>query len=120
MAEYASFPYDPTTNGYLFGGSFFYVAPANGTVTLIASSRYAFTIESLQHLVLSAGTITAEIAINGTAVTGLSAVAVTSTSQNVSATAANTVAIGDRVTLVLSSAASAANLEFTMAITRTA
>lgn len=92
----------------------FMPAPANGTIPLISSARYAFTINGLFNLKTSAGTITAAIQINGTNVTGLSALSVTSTPQSPTATAANSVSIGDRVTLVLSSNSTAANLETTL------
>ena len=93
------------------------VTPGNDTVYLTTYAPFAFTINSVQNIQTSSGTITAAVKINGTNVTGLSAIAVTSSSQDVNATAANTVAVGDEVTVVLSSNSSAANLRGTILIT---
>ncbi len=99
--------------------SIYELAPADGTITLCAKAAFGFTINELRGAATSAGTITWAIKINGTNVTGLSAVAVTSTPQDVTATAANVVATGDRVTLVKSSTSAAANMEATLKFTRT-
>lgn len=95
-------------------GTVYIQSATNTTIVLVSSSRYAFTINSLNNLKTSSGTITAAIQINGTNVTSLSSLAVTSTPASPSASGANTVAIGDRITLVLSSNAAAFDLEFTM------
>jgi len=76
---------------------------ADGTIK-ITYFPFAGTINSVQNIYTSAGTVTVAIKINGTNVTGLSAISVTSSSQDVNATAANTVAVGDEVTIVMSSA----------------
>jgi hypothetical protein len=99
----------------VFGG----VTPGNDTIYLTTYAPYAFTIDSVQNIQTSTGTITAAVKINGTNVTSLSAIAVTSSSQDVTATGANTVAVGDEITVVLSSNSSAANLRGTILITRT-
>lgn len=78
----------------------------------------AGTINSLR-IALSAGTATVAIKINGTNVTGLSAVSVTTTQSGTNASAANTYAVGDRITLVVSSPSSAADLSFTLKCTLT-
>jgi hypothetical protein len=92
----------------------YYQTPAAGTLVLTAKAAYAFTISQIRGLKTSAGTLTLAVQINGTNVTGLSALSVTSTTQDVTATAANSVAVGDRVTVVLSGLSSAADLEFTL------
>lgn len=94
-------------------GNVFITGPINTTIPLMSSAQYAFTLNGLSNLKVSGGTITATIQINGVNVTGLSNLSVTSTPQSPTASAANTVAIGDRVTLVLTSNSSAADLEFT-------
>lgn len=96
-----------------FNKTFYLSAGSNVTFPLFSSSRAAFTIEGLQNLKTSAGTITAAVQINGVNVTGLSGLAVTSSPANPNASGAKTVAIGDRVTLVLTANAAAADLEFT-------
>lgn len=92
--------------------------PSNGTLVLTAKAAFAFTITQIRGLKTSAGTCTVTVKINGTNVTGLSGLSVTSTGQDVTATAANAVAVGDRVTVVIASVASAADLEFTLKAAR--
>jgi predicted nucleic acid-binding protein len=92
---------------------------ANATHRLVTYARYPFTIDSLQAVQTTSGTITLAVQINGTSVTGLGAVAITSTPQNVTATAANAVAIGDKVTLVYSSNAAAVDVRGALLTTRT-
>lgn len=89
----------------------------NGTFVLASSARVAGTINSIKNLKTSSGTVTASIQINGVAVTGLSSLSVTSTPQSPNASAANTFAVGDRITLVLASNALAADLEAELEIT---
>lgn len=83
-------------------------------IVLLSSAAYPFTVDGLKGLKVSSGTVTLDIKINGVAVTGLDSLAVTSTPQDVLATALNEVAEGDRVTLELSDASSPTDLEFTM------
>jgi hypothetical protein len=99
-------------------GNFFIETPSNKTIYIIPSAIYAATINTIKGIQTDSGTITVAVNINGTPVTGLSAIAVTSTPQNVTATAANTIAVGDVVTVVLSANASATNLRFSMEATR--
>lgn len=94
-------------------------APVNGDVIYwLPKSQVAFTINGVYGVQTTSGTCTFVVKINGTAVTGLSAVAATSTSQDVAATAANTVAIGDTVTVEYSAASSPVNLRFNLRETR--
>lgn len=99
--------------------SFGAAAGANTTVYLTTYARFACTIDSIQNIQTTSGTISLAVKINGTNVTGLSAVAVTSSSQDVNASAANAVAIGDEITLVWSSNASAVDIRGTLLLTRT-
>lgn len=98
--------------------SVFIETGADKTITLLPYALYAATINKIWDIKTTSGTITVAIQINGTPVTGLSAISVTSTPQNVTATAANTIAVGDEVTMVLSSNSSATKLQFTMESTR--
>lgn len=93
-------------------------APANGTIVLSAKAAFGFTINELRGLGTSAGTLSVSVQINGTNVTGLTSISVTTTAQDVSATGANVVAVGDRVTLIIASVSGAAGLEFTLRGTR--
>lgn len=97
-----------------FGRSFYHEACSNKTIALDSKAVAGYTITALQGIKTSSGTITAAVQINGTNVTGLSAIAVTSSAQDATATGSNVVDVGDRVTLVLSSNASAVDLEFTL------
>jgi hypothetical protein len=93
------------------------VAPANYTYILDQSAAYAYTINTLIAQT-SAGTATAEIAIGGTAVTGISALSLSSTPATGTATALRSVSIGNQVTLIVSNVSSAADLSFTLKYTR--
>lgn len=93
-------------------------APADGTIVMDAKASFAYTIHSIRGLKTSAGTLTLSVQINGTNVTGLGGLSVTTTTQDATATAANSVAVGDRVTVVIASSSSPANLESTLQATR--
>ena len=108
----------------LFGGSkeediqFIFGDIINGKVyQLITKARYDFTINSIA-LQTDVGTATVAIKINGTNVTGLSAVGATNSIVDTNATAANSVAIGDIVTLTISSIVTATSLSGNLKITR--
>lgn len=77
---------------------------ANGTLILARKAPFAGTITSMDYEVGSAaGSFTVAVQINGVSATGLSAVAVSSaTTANTVATAANTFAVSDKITLVVS------------------
>lgn len=92
--------------------------PIDKTYILDESASYAYTINTLI-IKTTAGTLTAAVQINGTPVTGISAVSVSSTPTTATATAANTVSIGNRITLVCSSSSAPTDLSFTLKFTRT-
>lgn len=92
-------------------------APADKTFVLDQSAAYAYTINTLKIATVS-GTASVAIKINGTSVTGISAVSVSSTPATGTASALNAVAIGDKVTLVVSSGSSPVDLSFTLKYTR--
>lgn len=77
----------------------------NGTFHFSYKAPYPGTISSLNS-VSTTGTFTIAVNINGSPVTGLSAVGVTSTPTTTSASGANTFAAGDDITGVISAAAS--------------
>lgn len=79
---------------------------------------FGYTVTEVYQIQTSSGTVTAALKINGTAITGLSSISVTSTPQNVAATAANTLSVGDALSLVFSSNSGAQNIQFTLAATR--
>lgn len=109
---------DSTTAGQTIDSDFFYQYPIDGTVVLKAKASFAFTIDQIRGLKTASGTLTLAVQVNGVSVTGLSALAVTSTPQDVTASAANAVAVGDRITLVISATSGANDLEYTLKGTR--
>lgn len=96
----------------------FVEVPSNKTYVLMAASEIASTINNIRIGTL-AGTCTVAININGVAVTGLGAIAVTGTEQTVAATALNTLAVNDRVTMVVSANAASTDMEFSLKYTST-
>jgi hypothetical protein len=104
----------PLTRAITFGSV---GAAADGTIVLMGYAPWAGTINSLKNLQTSTGTITAAVQIGGVNVTGLSSLSVTSTPQSPNASGANTFAIGDVITVVLSSNSSAADLQGCLQIT---
>ena len=95
----------------------FSALPRNGTITLVAYALKAFTINQLFGLATASGTIDVTIAIDGVAVTGLSGLTASSTAANPSASGANTVSVGEKITVVLANYSSAVDLEFVMKTT---
>lgn len=93
----------------------FIEAPTAKTYTIC---QHATTTGTIQNLIakLASGTCTLAVKINGVDVTGLAAVAVTSTESTTAATAANSVAVGDTITVVASSISSPADLSFVVEI----
>ena len=89
------------------------------TYIMHTKARFSFTINGIYGLKHTSGTSTLAVKINGTSVTGLSAISVTSTAQDVTASGANTVAAGDQITFVLSSVSSPVDIFSTLDITRT-
>jgi hypothetical protein len=77
-------------------------SPIDGTYPICINPRFAMLIKQASYKT-DVGTCTVAVQINGTNITGLSALAVTSTEATTVATAANVVAIGDTVQLVLTS-----------------
>lgn len=116
IAQYAEMRVErPTTTKWAtFGGTSLYpwsieaarvpsVPVASATYVLVAKSKSAFTITGFVQQATSLGTAgTYTININGSPVTGLSAVTNTTAITETSATAANSVAVGDQVTIVFS------------------
>lgn len=92
-------------------------APVNETRYFSLYAPFACTIDTLTHK-LSSGTCTIAIAINGTPITGLSAVSVSSTKTHTNATAGNSVAAGDELTYVISSASTPVGLSLSIRYTR--
>lgn len=90
---------------------------ANQTYVLELYAEYAYTINEMR-IISGAGTVTANLKIGSTSVTSCSAVSVTTTIASCTASGANTVAVGDKITLVLTSASSLDNLQATIKTTR--
>jgi hypothetical protein len=88
------------------------------TYPLDTYAAFGYTVTEVYQIQTSSGTVTAALKINGTAITGLSSISVTSTAQNVAATGANTVSVGNALSLVFSSASTPLNIQFTLVATR--
>lgn len=90
-------------------------APTNKTYTLVLYSNKAGTITALKAITVS-GTLTVAVKINGTPVTGLSAVAVSSVLASAAASAANTFIIGDVISITVSSVASPVDFSWSILV----
>lgn len=90
---------------------------ANKSYVLDLYAAYAYTINELK-IVSASGTVTAAVKIDGTNVTGISSVSVSSSEATGTASAANSVSVGNTVTLVFTSNSSALDVAFTLKITR--
>jgi hypothetical protein len=88
------------------------------TYPLDTYAPFGYIVTEVYQIQTSSGSVTAALKINGTNITGLSSISVSSTPQNVAATGANTVAVGDALSLVFSSSSSPVNIQFTLAATR--
>lgn len=88
----------------------------SGTVPILSYAEYGGVFMELDGVAVSSGTATVSIQINGVNVTGLTALSITTTPQNFTATAANTFTTGDRIALVYT--ASGSNLEATAKLQR--
>lgn len=91
---------------------------ALGNATLTWVMPFSGTVNTL-YAQTTSGTLTWAWKINGTNITGLSAVSVSSTPSTTNATAANTFSAGDTITAVSSSASSDLGASATLKITRT-
>jgi len=96
--------------------SFYFSAPADGTIPLVSYATFAFNVLQVRNLKTASGTVTASFQINGTNITSLSGLSVTSAGQSPSASGANSVAAGNRLTLVLASGSTPVDLEGTLDI----
>jgi hypothetical protein len=92
--------------------------PSNKTYTLELSAPFPYTITAL-YVQTSAGTATVAIQINGTNVTGLTGIAVSTSLNGGSALSANTVTLSNKVTMIVSAVSSAADLAYALRYTRT-
>ncbi len=101
----------------------FILAPVAQTYVIDAACPGNFSLISLVGIFLSAGTVTAKLQIQpagGSAVdiTGLTALAITTTPQTFTPTALNYIASGSALLLVLSAPSSAANLAMDVRVQR--
>ena len=91
--------------------------PIAETIIITSYATYGFTIIDFYNLKVDSGSLTLTVKINSTAVTGMSAVSIGSSAQNLTATANKVVNIGDQVTYVISSIVNPTNLQGTMKAT---
>lgn len=109
-----------TTTGTLDQICFDFAAPGNATIPLVKKAPFGFTINSLLGGGTASGTISGELQIAGTPVTGCAAAQMpwTSTGADDTCSAANVVAAGDRVDLVTTSDSTATHVSGCVKITR--
>ena len=109
------------SNPLTISKEFFLSTGANATYPLDTAAGFAYTITTVKGAQCSNGNITADIQVLGSAVTGLSSISITTNSSAADSTASggNTVAVGNRVTVVFTSNSAATNIEFTLVATRT-
>lgn len=103
--------------GLTFGIQFFIEAGDDATYVIDQSASFGYTIIDAVAETVS-GSITMAVKIEGTDVTGISAMAITSTESTDTASAANVVAAGDLVIFVFSSNSSAVGLSVKLNCTR--
>ena len=84
---------------------FFLASPANTAfdTPIIVNAEFAMTINALHALKVNTGSLTLAIKKNGTAITGMSSLSVTSTAQTATATAGNVLAVNDVLTYTITS-----------------
>ncbi len=100
-----------------FGIQFSLDVGENATFTLDQNADFAYTIDTAYYQTVS-GTITANVKINGVSIAGLSALALATTEANSTATAANSVAAGAKVTVVTTVDATAVKASLKLKCTR--
>lgn len=88
------------------------------TFTLSQYSSFGFTVDAAYYKT-DAGTISANVTIDGVSITGLSALSLSAAETNSTATAANTVIVGNTLALTTSANAGAENAIITLHCTRT-
>lgn len=93
--------------------------PEAATYTLVLKSRVPLTIQSITTKT-DAGTLTANVKINSTSVTSLSAISVTSSEATTTATGANSLAAGDDLVITLTSVSGVAEFAFNIWALQTA
>ena len=86
--------------------------------SIIVYATFPMTINGIRQVGLASGSATLNVKINTTSVTGLGSISVTSTPQDVSATAANTVAVGDAIVFTFTSGSSPVDLTSVIEVTR--
>lgn len=99
-----------------WGGPVAYETPTNKTYTLVLKARFAVTVTELTAKMTS-GTCSIQLTIDGTNVTGGS-LAVTSAEASSACTAANVVAVGQTLAVVVSSVSSPVDLQIDIGGTR--
>ncbi|KKM08073.1 hypothetical protein LCGC14_1727500, partial [marine sediment metagenome] len=87
-------------------------------ITLVENAFYTFDVHEVCRSV-SAGSATLDFKIEGTSIGGLGALAATAGSTCASETGANSVAIGEKLSLGVTGVSSGANLAISMKTTRT-
>ena len=92
-------------------------AVADGTASVFSFAPFAMEIDSLK-VSVDSGSCSIDIEINGVGVIGMTGLAVTSSTLTATATALNSVAIDDEITMVISNNSTALGFGLTMTSSR--
>lgn len=101
----------PASSGTEING--FLEVPLASTYPLVQYSTKAYTLDKIWAKMAS-GSVTLTVNINGTPVTGMSTLSITDSESENIASAANSVSVGDTVTVTIASPSSAQDLSFTI------
>jgi len=93
------------------------LVPTDRSYPVEQHAQVAYTIVESRHQT-TAGSLTASVTINGTIVEGLDNVTVSGAQESATATSANSVSIGDKITLVVSGSSSPTDLQFALKLKR--
>jgi hypothetical protein len=91
---------------------------ANKTYVLVDKARYARTVDKINIVCNTSGTVTVNLKIGSTSITSCSAISVTSTPGDTTCTAANAMVADDQLTMVTTSNSACLDLAFTVQTTR--
>ncbi|MCI0527604.1 MAG: hypothetical protein L0Y56_09200 [Nitrospira sp.] len=103
--------------GTLESLEWFIEQPSTGTITIVQSATYPFRVDRVVSQTQS-NTVKSSFRIDGTSITGLAHLAFSTTATTYTATAANQVAVGQKLDATMSGSTGAERLGLSIAITR--
>lgn len=91
--------------------------PTDDTYTILRAAKVKYEVQEVTYK-CSEGTITGNVKIDGTSITGLNSLSISSTEATTSATAANTIDVDDTLEITFSSNSDALNVEMSFELKR--